>query len=139
MAARSENASDSRAGRPNSFTSRAPETPNRSVIVAVMSALSVMRRRERAASRLARRRSRSTKIGITSSDRSVTFHDRASMAASVNTSVKRSDATLAVAPTVCWAPSTSLDSRDMSEPVWVRVKKPIGIRWTWSKRATRRS
>ena len=29
----------------------------------------------------------------------------------------------------CWAPSTSLLSREMRAPVCVRVKKAIGIRW----------
>ena len=61
------------------------------------------------------------------------------MTVRVNTSVKRSDITLAAVPMVCCAPSTSVDSRDMSAPVCVRVKKAIGIRWTWSYRATRRS
>ena len=132
MAARSENVRDSAAGRPNSLTSKAPETPKRSVIVEDRSALIAMRRRDSAARWWARRRSRSTKPGITTSDSSVTFHDRVSMAASVNTSVKRSDVPLAAVPTVCCAPRTSFDSRDMSEPVCVRVKKAIGIRWTWS-------
>ena len=31
----------------------------------------------------------------------------------------------------CCAPSTSLFSRLMSAPVCVRVKKAMGIRWTW--------
>ena len=33
------------------------------------------------------------------------------------------------------APITSLFSRLMSAPVWVRVKKAIGIRCTWSNSA----
>ena len=37
------------------------------------------------------------------------------------------------------APMTSLLSRVTSAPVWVRVKKAIGIRWTWSNRRMRRS
>ena len=32
----------------------------------------------------------------------------------------------------CWAPMTSLLSRLMSAPVWVRVKKAIGIFWMWA-------
>ena len=39
---------------------------------------------------------------------------------------------LAAVPTVCCAPRTSLDRRDMSDPVCVRVKKAIGMRCTWS-------
>ncbi len=33
----------------------------------------------------------------------------------------------------CWAPSTSLLRRLISAPVWVRVKKAIGIFWMCSK------
>ena len=35
--------------------------------------------------------------------------------------------------TACCAPITSLFSRDINAPVWVRVKNAIGIRCTWSK------
>ena len=38
-----------------------------------------------------------------------------------------------------WAPITSLFMRLTRAPVWVRVKKPRGMRCTWSNRATRRS
>ena len=38
-----------------------------------------------------------------------------------------------------WAPITSLFIRLTRAPVWVRVKKPSGMRWTWSNSATRRS
>ena len=41
--------------------------------------------------------------------------------------------------TAFWAPTTSLFMRLISAPVWVRVKKAIGIRCTWSNSATRRS
>src|SRR5713101_6612191 len=44
LAARSENSFDSVAGRPNSLTSNAPDTPKRSVSVEDMSALSAIRR-----------------------------------------------------------------------------------------------
>ena len=44
-----------------------------------------------------------------------------------------------VVVTACWAPITSLFSRDCSAPVCVRVKNASGIRCTWSKSATRRS
>ena len=37
----------------------------------------------------------------------------------------------------CWAPMTSLLSRLMRAPVWVRVKKAMGIFWmcsnTWER------
>jgi hypothetical protein len=39
----------------------------------------------------------------------------------------------------CWAPITSLFIRDMSAPVWVRVKKETCIRWTWSNSFVRMS
>ena len=39
----------------------------------------------------------------------------------------------------CCAPMTSLLIRDTSEPVWVRVKKAIGCRCTWTKTSVRRS
>ena len=139
FAARPENSADSTAGRPNSLTSSAPDTPKRSVIVEDMSALRPMRRRDSAASRRAMLRSSTTNTGITSSESSVTFHESASIAPSVNASVNRSDATLADVPTVWWAPSTSVDSRDISAPVCVRLKNAIGIRCTWSYSATRRS
>ena len=37
-----------------------------------------------------------------------------------------------VSEKACWAPITSLLSRLMRAPVWVRVKKARGIRWMWS-------
>ena len=39
----------------------------------------------------------------------------------------------------CWAPSTSLFSRLISAPVWVRVKNASGMRCTWSNTAVRMS
>ena len=38
---------------------------------------------------------------------------------------------LNVSVKACWAPSTSLLSRDIKAPVWVRVKKAMGMRWMW--------
>jgi hypothetical protein len=38
-----------------------------------------------------------------------------------------------------WAPMTSLLSRLTRAPVWDRVKNCIGMRWTWSNSAFRRS
>ena len=37
----------------------------------------------------------------------------------------------------CWAPCTSVLSRDISAPVWVRTKNPIGIRCTWANNRRR--
>ena len=39
----------------------------------------------------------------------------------------------------CWAPMTSLFSREISAPVWVRVKNASGMRWTWANTRARRS
>ena len=39
----------------------------------------------------------------------------------------------------CWAPITSVLSRLTSAPVWVRVKKATGIRWTCANTLVRRS
>jgi hypothetical protein len=62
------------------------------------------------------------------------------MNASVTVRLMMLDATVPkVLVTACWAPITSLFIRDISAPVWVRVKNEIGSRWTWSKRATRMS
>ena len=44
-----------------------------------------------------------------------------------------------VSVNACWAPRTSLFSRETSAPVWVRVKKAIGICWTWAKTCVRMS
>ena len=50
-----------------------------------------------------------------------------------------SERTDAAVLTAFWASSTSLVSRLMSDPVWVRVKKATGMRCTWSYSLTRRS
>ena len=39
----------------------------------------------------------------------------------------------------CWAPMTSLFSRDTRAPVWARVKNAIGWRWTCPNTSVRRS
>ncbi len=39
----------------------------------------------------------------------------------------------------CWAPMTSELSRVTRAPVWARVKKATGWRWTWAKTWVRRS
>ena len=44
-----------------------------------------------------------------------------------------------VVVTARWAPMTSLFIRLMRAPVWVRVKKPMGMADTWSNSLTRRS
>ena len=67
-------------------------------------------------------------------------HDRTNIAASVVTTVTTLPTTLdSVDVNACWAPWTSLLRRDTRAPVWARLKKPIGIRWTWSNTWVRRS
>ena len=57
----------------------------------------------------------------------------------VTTTIRLETTEPSVPVTARWAPITSLLSRLIRAPVWVRVKKAIGMRWTWSNRATRRS
>ena len=62
------------------------------------------------------------------------------MATSVVATTMTLDTTEPSVPVIArWAPITSLFMRLTSAPVWVRVKKPSGMRCTWSKSATRRS
>ena len=67
-------------------------------------------------------------------------HDRTNIAASVVTTATTLPTTFdSVDVNACWAPWTSLLRRDTRAPVWARLKKPIGIRWTWSNTWVRRS
>ena len=78
--------------------------------------------------------------GSTTSASSVSRHSRAIIAASVVTSTMTLLTTLpSVLVTAVCAPTTSLLSRLISAPVWVRVKNAIGIRCTLANSATRRS
>ena len=62
------------------------------------------------------------------------------MAAMVVTTTMALDTTAPSVPVMArWAPITSLFIRLTRAPVWVRVKKPSGMRCTWSNSATRRS
>ena len=62
------------------------------------------------------------------------------MAVSTITTVTRLLTTFeSVSVKACWAPRTSLLSRVTSAPVWVRVKKAIGISWMWRNTCERRS
>ena len=72
--------------------------------------------------------------------RIVSRHSRTSITVSVTTSVMTFEMTVPSVPVTAFcAPMTSLFSRLCSEPVWVRVKKEIGSRCTWSNSATRMS
>ena len=78
--------------------------------------------------------------GSTTSVNSVRRHSSASIAASVVTSTITLLTTLpSVLVTAVWAPITSLLRREVIEPVGVRVKNAIGIRWILANNAPRRS
>ena len=80
------------------------------------------------------------KAGSTTRDNTVRRHSRVSIAATVVTNTTELlTAVPRVDVTALWAPITSLFRRLMSDPVWVRVKKAIGMRCTLVKSATRRS
>ncbi len=80
------------------------------------------------------------KIGSTTRVSRVSCHWSAIIAASVVISTTTLLTTLpSVLVTAVWAPMTSLLSRDVIEPVGVRVKKAIGIRCTLANSVRRRS
>ena len=129
--ARSLNASDSRVRLPNSFTSNAPETLKRSVIWVFMAEFRSKPSRVIADSLRPTRLAGMMNTGRTSRASSVIRHSRATMATRVVPRTMTLETTEPrVVVTARWAPITSLFIRLISAPVWVRVKKPIGIDWT---------
>ena len=129
---RRENSRDSSPGRPKSLTSRAPDTLNRSVMLALMSALSCIRWRDSRLIFRAMRRSMTMNGGRTSRASPVISGLRMNIGTSVATRVNTSETTEAAVPTAFWASITSLVSRLIRDPVWVRVKNATGMRCTWS-------
>ena len=83
--ARSPNERDSSAGRPNSLTSSAPATLNRSVIVAFIDAFSPYDSRVIACSRRPIRRAGSTKTGSSTSESAVICQDSENITPAVRT------------------------------------------------------
>ncbi len=139
-AARSLNAARSRPPDPKSLTSVAPDTLNRSVIWVFIAALYPICSRAIPWSRTPTRRAGTMKSGSTTSVSSVSCHWSQNIAARVVTSTITLLTMLPnVLVTAVWAPMTSLFSRDVIEPVGVRVKKAIGIRWILAKSPRRRS
>ena len=128
----------SSAGRPNSLTSRAPDTLNRSFMVLFIWALRPYDSRVMTDSFRPTRLAGTTKMGRMMRLTRVICHDRMNMVISTSTTVTRLE-TMEERMSVkaCWAPSTSLFSRLIRAPVWVRVKKAIGILWmcsnTWER------
>ena len=79
-----------------------------------------------------------TKMGRITRLMSVICHDRANMTIRTRVTLIRFETTDDnVSVKACWAPITSLLRRLISAPVWVRVKKAIGIFWmcsnTWER------
>ena len=139
-AAREPNAPTSSRCRPNNLTNNAPETLNRSVICVFMPAFNPICSREISCRRAPTRFAGTINTGKTISESNVSRHSRASIAPRVVASITTFETTLPRVPvTADCAPITSLFSRLIKAPVWVRVKNAIGMFCTLSKSATRRS
>ena len=129
----SENSAASRSGFPNSFTNSAPDTLNRSVIVVFIAASSWNDSRVIFCSLRPTRLAGKTNAGSTNSASRVSRHSRANIATRVIATVIAFETTWPSVPvSACCAPITSLFMRLTNAPVWVRVKKARGMRWTWS-------
>ena len=132
--------SRSSSGRPKSLTSHAPETLNRSVIVAFIEAFRFMPSRVMSATVLPTRRAGRMNIGSRTMASRVMRHSSRKRVTRVVSAVMALATTVPSVPVSArWAPITSLLSRLTRAPVCVRVKKVTGSRCTWSNRATRRS
>ncbi len=138
--ARPENSSDSRVRWPKSLTNMAPDTLKRSVIVVFIDAFRSKPSRVIAERRRPTRLAGMMKTGSTKRVNRVSRHSSRSMAMSVVVSTMKFDTTEpSVVVTARCAPITSLLTRLIKAPVWVRVKKAMGMADTWSKSRTRRS
>ncbi len=85
-------------------------------------------------------RAGSRKTGSRINEDRVSCQDSANIAASTSTTVSRLLTAVDRVPVnACCAPSTSLLSRLIRAPVWVRVKKAMGIRCTCENTAERMS
>ena len=132
--------SRSSSGRPKSLTSQAPETLNRSVIVAFIVAFRFMPSRVIPATVLPTRRAGRMNRGSRTMASRVMRHSRKKRVTSVVIAVMVFATTVPSVPVRArWAPITSLLRRLTRAPVRVRVKNETGSRCTWSNRATRRS
>ncbi len=139
-AARSWKTARSCSARPNSFTSSAPDTLKRSVIVEFIAALSCMLCRDRPCRRRPTIRAGTMNSGSSATASSVTRHSSRNIAERVtDTLMTLSTIPPSVPVRARWAPTTLLFSRVMSAPVWVRVKKASGMACTCSNSIVRRS
>ena len=129
--ARAANSALSSSGRPYSLTSIAPPTLKRSVISELISAFRSMLSRCTPARRRPRYLAGTRNSGIAASEARVSCHDRANIAlstAATLTALATSDCSTEVMA-FC-APTTSVLSLLISDPVWVRVKNASGMRCT---------
>ena len=118
----------------------APGAEKRSVICDVIAALCADASRSSWPTRDPMRRAGITNSGSRTTASTVICHDRLSITTSVSTSVMTFVTTPASADVNApWAPITSLFRRLTRAPVWVRVKKAIGIDCTCSNTRRRRS
>ena len=114
---------------PNSFTSCAPDTENRSVIVEFISAFRSICSRVMLDTTRPTRFAGHTNSGNSNRARMVSRHSRTNMNVTVLTAVMRFVMTVPSVPvTALCAPMTSLLRRETSRPVWVWVKNANGIR-----------
>ena len=138
--ARAEKSSASSSWRPKSFTSSAPATLNRSVMVLFIEALRFMPSRVMACRPRPTRRAGSTNTGRITTASRVSRHSSTNMKTSVTLRVMTLPTPAPSVPVKArWAPITSLLRRLTRVPVWVRVKKASGMRCTWSNSRSRRS
>jgi len=138
-ALRAKRASSS-ARRPNSLSSIAPPTLNRSVITLPMSALPSICCRVSPASLPLTTREVTNRIGNSNRHRSVTCQLSAIIATPTTTTEMMLETVLeSVEVKARCAPMTSLLSRETRAPVWVRVKNANDCRCTWANTCVRRS
>ena len=122
------------------MTSSAPPTLNRSVIAVDISALRFICSRVIVASRRPRTRAGIRKIGSIRIATTVNCQLSTSIAPTTRIRLMMFETTPdSVEVKACWAPITSLFSRETSAPVCVRVKNATGIRWTCENTLVRRS
>ena len=130
----------SSSGRPKSLTSIAPDTLKRSVMTMFISALTSRPSRIIEPTRWPTRRAGIKKIGKSNSATRVICHDSTNIVASTMTTSTALPTTFeSRSVKACCAPITSLLSRLISAPVWVREKNAIGIDWMWRNTLDRMS
>jgi len=124
------NSPASSSGRPYSMASSAPDTSDRSAIIAASSPCSCISCLSSRCDRFPATLPGSTNSGITASATRLSCHDSQNMAASARTRFSSTDSASDIStPTACCV-SLMSSIRDASNPVWARVKNAIGCRRT---------